>query len=78
MNSVLLQELARFNTLIEVINTSLKTMIKTLEGKLVMNSEIESMLFSISNNSVPDKWRARSYPTKKPLLSYVSDLNKRL
>ncbi len=36
MNSVLLQELARFNVLIEIIKSTLEILIKTLEGKLVM------------------------------------------
>ena len=43
MNSVLLQELARFNVLIEAVKTSLETLIKTLQGKLVMTPEIERM-----------------------------------
>lgn len=43
MNSVLLQELARFNSLIEIIKLTLQTLIKTLEGKLVMTIEIEQM-----------------------------------
>ena len=78
MNSVLLQELARFNTLIETIKTSLETLIKTLEGKLVMSPEIEKMIISISSNAIPDNWRARSYPSKKPLMSYIKDFQKRL
>jgi dynein heavy chain len=44
MNSVLLQEMARFNSLIEIIKTSILTLIKTLEGKLVMTADIERML----------------------------------
>ena len=78
MNSVLLQELARYNSLIEEIKSSINTMIKTMEGKLVMNTEIEKMIFSVMNNSIPDRWRKRSYPSKKPLMSYVKDLVKRL
>lgn len=78
MNSVLLQELARFNTLTIVIKSSLVTMTKTLEGKLVMNVEIERLVSSILNNNIPEQWRARSYPSKKPLLSYVKDLSSRL
>jgi dynein heavy chain len=35
MNSVLVQELARYNGLIEVIHASLETLELTLEGKLV-------------------------------------------
>jgi dynein heavy chain len=73
MNSVLLQELARFNTLIEVIKSSLQTLIKTLEGKLVMTSEMEKMLASMTMNTVPDLWKSRSYPSRKPLLSYIKD-----
>jgi len=38
-----------------------------------MNLEIERMLKNIINNAVPDNWRARSYPSKKPLLSYIKD-----
>lgn len=41
MNSVLLQELARYNTLIETILDSLSTLLKTLEGKLVSNAETD-------------------------------------
>lgn len=43
-----------------------------------MNADIERMLISITNNAVPDNWRSRSYPSKKPLLSYVKDLRDRL
>jgi len=37
MNSVLLQELARYNNLIEVVRASLDMLSKTLDGKLVSN-----------------------------------------
>lgn len=78
MNSVLLQELARFNNLIEIIKSSLEILIKTLDGKLVMTPEIERMLKSIINNAVPDNWKARSYPSRKPLMSYIKDFLKRI
>lgn len=78
MNSVLLQELARFNNLIEVIKNSLHTLIKTLEGKILMTVELERLQTSISNNNVPDMWKARSYTSKKPLMSYIKDLRARL
>jgi len=47
MNSVLLQELARFNRLIETIKDTLKTLDKTLKGLLVMNHDMEVMLASM-------------------------------
>jgi len=43
-----------------------------------MNVEMEKMLTQITNNSVPDLWRARSYPSRKALLPYVRDLQRRL
>ena len=78
MNSVLLQELARYNSLIETILDSLNTMLKTLEGKLVSNTETDEMLTSIKNNLIPEKWLKKSYPSRKSLLGYVDDLKKRL
>jgi dynein heavy chain len=74
MNSVLLQELARYNTLIETIRESLKVLIMTLEGKLVSNAETDELLTSIKSNSIPEKWRKKSYPSMKTLLGYVEDL----
>lgn len=78
MNSVLLQELARYNTLIETIRQSCNIMVKTLEGKLVSNAETDELLTSIKNNNIPEKWLKKSYPSKKTLLGYVDDLKKRL
>lgn len=78
MNSVLLQELARYNTLIETILESLNIMLKTLEGKLVSNSDTDELLTSIKNNSIPEKWLKKSYPSRKSLLGYIDDLKKRL
>lgn len=78
MNSVLLQELARYNTLIECIRASLESMLKTLEGKLVSSADTDELLMSIKNNTIPEKWLKKSYPCKKTLLGYVDDLKKRL
>ena len=78
MNSVLLQELARYNKLIEVIRASLEIMLKTLEGRLVSNAETDELLISIKNNTIPEKWLKKSYPSRKTLLGYVEDLKKRL
>jgi len=30
------------------------------------------------NNSIPEKWRKKSYPSRKPLMGYVADLKRRL
>jgi dynein heavy chain len=46
MNTVLLQELARFNRLIEVIRNSILTFEKSLEGLVSMTEDMEELLQS--------------------------------
>ncbi len=78
MNSVLLQELARYNSLIENIRSSLDTLSKTLEGKLVSSAFTDELLQAIKNNAIPEIRHKKSYPSKKSLLGYIEDLKKRL
>ena len=78
MNGVLLQELARYNMLIVQIKTSLNTLLKTLEGQIVSTAQTDELLTSIKNNMIPENWLKKSYPSIKPLMSYIEDLKKRL
>jgi dynein heavy chain len=43
-----------------------------------MNDETEDLLASILNNQVPESWKKKSYPSRKPLVSWVIDLKARL
>ncbi|XP_061731227.1 dynein axonemal heavy chain 1 [Nerophis ophidion] len=78
MNTVLMQEVIRYNTLLAVIAQSLSDIVKALKGLVVMSSELELMANSLYNNGVPDMWKAKAYPSLKPLASWVSDLLKRI
>jgi dynein heavy chain, axonemal len=78
MNAVLVQELARFNHLIEAIHSSLAILDKTLDGALVSTDNSEAMLRSVLQNELPTAWKTVSYPSKKSLLSYVEDLGHRI
>lgn len=78
MNAVLVQELARFNNLIEAIHSSLAILDRTLDGILVSTDDSEAMLRSVLQNELPAAWKAVSYPSKKSLLAYVEDLSHRI
>nr|AML30858.1 axonemal inner arm dynein heavy chain 2 [Marsilea vestita] len=78
MNSVLHQEMTRYNNLTEVIRTSLQVLQKTLKGLVVMSAEIEKLSNSVFNGKIPAMWASKSFPSLKPLSSYVADLTQRL
>jgi len=78
MNTVLCQELIRFNNLLSLMRSSLSNIQKAVKGLVVMSSELEVLGNSLFVNRVPLMWKARSYPSLKPLGAYITDQQDRL
>lgn len=78
LNTVLVQEMSRYNTLNNTITTTLHAVLRAIEGTERLTDEIEEVLVGVRTGRVPSIWRARSYPTLKGLGSYITDLVQRL
>jgi len=78
LNSVLLQELIRFNGLHKTILDSLKEIDQALKGLIGLSEIMDKVCKSLVKGLVPDLWKQKSYPSLRHLASYFDDLLKRL
>ena len=78
MNTVLVQEVVRYNKLLEVMHESLFLVKKALKGLVVMSEELEKVANSLYDNQVPKMWAEKGFLSLKPLASWTEDLNNRI
>jgi len=78
LNTVLNQEMLRFNKLILRVRASLADIGKAVKGLVVMDANLDEVATGILRNTRPSYWMKVSYPSLKPLSGYVADLVARL
>ena len=78
LTTVLLHEIERFNNLLKKMKTSMIDLQKAIKGEIVMSQELDDMYSAILKFQVPENWKNVSYPSLKPLTSWVADLKERV
>uniref|UniRef100_UPI0037E8313A dynein axonemal heavy chain 2 n=1 Tax=Semicossyphus pulcher TaxID=241346 RepID=UPI0037E8313A len=77
LNVVLLQEIQRYNALLDTINSSLVELERGIKGLVVMSSSLEETFHFIYDARVPPLWE-KAYPSLKPLAAWTRDLCQRV
>ncbi|XP_042256267.1 dynein axonemal heavy chain 2 [Thunnus maccoyii] len=77
LNVVLLQEIQRYNSLLDTIISSLVELEKGIKGLVVMSSSLEETFHCIYDARVPPLWE-KAYPSLKPLAAWTRDLCQRV
>jgi dynein heavy chain len=78
MNTVLQQEIGRYNGLLAVMQYSLKLVRKALVGQVVMSEDLDAVSSSMYDLQVPEMWMSKGYPSLMPLTGWSNDLIQRL
>mmetsp|Transcript_23005 Transcript_23005/g.26017 ORF Transcript_23005/g.26017 Transcript_23005/m.26017 type:complete len:729 (+) Transcript_23005:3-2189(+) len=78
MNTVLIQEIIRYNKLLILMKDTLKDVQLALVGRIVMSEELEKLANYLYDNLVPTMWSEVGFLSMKPLSSWVKDLNDRI
>merc|ERR1711871_275368 len=78
MNTVLVQEVIRYNRMLSLMHVHLKDIQLGIKGIVVMSGDLEDAASSLYNNAVPDAWMNKGYPSLNPLAAWVNDLVARM
>jgi len=78
MNTVLVQEVIRYNKLLVVMARLLRDVQRALKGEVVMSEELDQLATSLFNNQVPAAFSKVGPLSLKPLSSWITDLTERM
>lgn len=73
LKSVCMQEVDRYNTLLNALQRTLKALELGVQGLVVITSELEEIFNSLLLGRVPTAW-SNCYPSLKPLAPWVDEL----
>ncbi|EGF80533.1 hypothetical protein BATDEDRAFT_25191 [Batrachochytrium dendrobatidis JAM81] len=74
---VLLQELERWNILVEHMSSSLKDLQRALKGEIGMSTKLDELSNSLFNGALPPMWRLLAPQTEKGLGSWMLHFERR-
>lgn len=74
---VLLQELERFNILVDCMMKTLSSLRKALAGVIGMDRTLDNIANSLFNGQIPEDWQKLAPDTCKSLPSWIVHLNRR-
>lgn len=75
---VLLQELERFNKLLEIMNRTLSQLRKALAGEIGMDAVLDNVASSLFNGQLPNAWRKLIPATRKTLGGWMEHYLRRI
>ncbi|KAJ3336288.1 Dynein heavy chain 10, axonemal, partial [Gonapodya sp. JEL0774] len=74
---VLLQELERWNTLVDKMATSLRDLRRALKGEIGMSQQLDELANNVYNGALPQMWRGLAPQTEKGLGSWMRHFERR-
>ncbi|XQJ27193.1 dynein heavy chain, putative [Leishmania guyanensis] len=77
LNTCLLQEVQRYNLLLQTIHRQKAELRRAVKGEIVMSEQLEAIFNALLLGRVPPPW-TNAYPSLKPLASWAVDLVERV
>ena len=74
---VLLQELERWNGLVQVMSSSLRALQRALSGEIGMSAELELLSNELYMGEIPSLWRRQAPKTQKNLVAWMEHFERR-
>jgi dynein heavy chain, axonemal len=63
--------------MIKTVRASLDNLSKAIDGLVTMTNELDEVFNKLFDNKVPEVWNKVSYPSLKPLASWMNDFLER-